>query len=63
MFLVMKLRKWDSLEADVSGIRIPISSRTIDSVGFCEVFKTRDAAVKEYGEDVVLVEIQPAGGE
>lgn len=49
MWLVMKVRRWDSVEGYLNGSAIPIQmaapTTPTGSVGFMEVFKSREAAL------------------
>ena len=55
MFLVLKLSKWENVDLEQSGVyRLPFPSHLEapgnGSIGYCEVFDTRENAQKVYGE-------------
>lgn len=58
--LRMAVSSWDCFEEEASGAAwFPIKVRGPEgSIGFCEVFESRDAAVKAYGPDVPTMPIQ-----
>ncbi len=57
MFLVMRLRKWSSISAYCMGFDIPLQQENPDCIGFMEVYKTREEAIKDWGKDVELMQV------
>lgn len=53
------LLKWSVMRAEVMGLQIPLNVGPKGSVGFLEVFDSREAAVAEYGEDAEIIAIRP----
>ena len=58
MFLVMRLRRWDTISTSCMGFDIPVSMENPDCIGFLEVYRSREEAERDYGKGVELMQIQ-----
>lgn len=56
MFLRMRLRNWDSFEANLGSLKLPISVN--NSMGFLEVYTTLEDLKKDYPDEKYYIEIE-----
>lgn len=56
MYLRMRLRKWDDIEATLGRLRVPITLNR--SIGFMEVYETVEDMKKDYVNENAYVQVE-----